>query len=84
MKVDPELGQILKRAPQANVAVIVHVQEDPTLYVGPVESLGLSVVRTFRLTNTLAVRGVASHVLQLADRPWVTKIERDQKITTQP
>ena len=83
MKVDPELEQILKRAPQANAAVIVHVQGDPAQYAGSVESLGLSVARIFRLTNTLAVHGVASAVLQLADRPWVVKIESDRQITTQ-
>ena len=83
MKVDPELEQAIKRAPQALVSVIVHVQGAPAQYVGPVESLGLSVARTFRLTNTLAVRGAAFCVLQLADRPWVIKIESDRQITTQ-
>ena len=83
MKMDPELEQTLKREPQANVAVIVHVQGDSAHYAGSIESLGLSVVRTFRLTNTLAVRGAAFCVLQLADRPWVIKIESDRQITTQ-
>lgn len=83
MKVEPELEQTLKRAPQDNVAVIVHVQGDPALYTGSIESLGLSVERVFRLTNTLAVRGAASGVLELADRPWVEQIEPDRQITTQ-
>jgi hypothetical protein len=83
MKVDPELEQALKDEPQANVAVIVHVQGDPAQYAGSVESLGLSVTRLFRLTNTLAVRGSALLVSRLADRPWVVKIESDRRITTQ-
>jgi hypothetical protein len=83
MKVDPELEQTLDRAPQADVAVIVHVQGDPAQYTGSIESLGLSVSRVFRLTNTLAVRGESTCVLQLADHPWVIKIESDQEITTQ-
>jgi hypothetical protein len=83
MKVDPELEQALKDEPQANVAVIVHVQGDPAQYAGSVESLGLSVTRVFRLTNTLAVRGAAPLVSQLADQPWVVKIESDRQITTQ-
>ena len=83
MKVDPELEQTLKRAPQANVAVIVHVQGDPAQYTGAIETLELSVARVFRLTNTLAVRGAAFRVLELVDRPWVYKIESDRQITTQ-
>ena len=83
MKVDPELEQTLERAPQDNVAVIVHVQGDPAQYAGSIESFGLSVARIFRLTNTLAVRGAAFSVLQLTDRPWVVKIESDRQITTQ-
>ena len=83
MKVDPELEQTLKRAPQENVAVVVHVQGDPAQHVGSIESLGLSVSRVFRLTNTLAVRGAASGVSQLATQVWVIKIESDQQITTQ-
>jgi hypothetical protein len=40
-------------------------------------------VRTFRLTNTLAVHGAAFRVSLLADYAWVTKIEADRQITTQ-
>ena len=83
MKLEPELEQILNRAPQANVAVIVHVQGDPTSYTGSIEAFGLFVTRAFRLTNTLAVHGAASGVLQLAGQPWVVKIESDRQITTQ-
>jgi hypothetical protein len=83
MKVDPELEQTLKRAPQENVAVIVHVRGNPAQHVGTIESLGLAVSRVFRLTNTLAVHGAASGVSQLAAQAWVIKIESDQQITTQ-
>ena len=83
MKVDPELEQTLKRAPQEKIAVIVHVQGDPAQRVGSIESLGLSVTRVFRLTNTLAVHGVALGVSQLVAQPWVIKIESDRQITTQ-
>jgi hypothetical protein len=83
MKVDPELERTLERAPQANVPVIVHVQGDAAQHVASIESLGLSVTRVFRLTNTLAVHGAALSISQLADRPWVIKIEGDRQITTQ-
>ena len=82
MKVDPELEQTWQNAPQADVAVIVHVQGEPAQYTTAIEALDLSVARVFRLTNTLAVCGPAFRVLQLVDRPWVYKIESDRKITT--
>jgi hypothetical protein len=83
MKVDQELDQTLKGDPQADVAVIVHVQGDPVQYTSAIEGLELSVSRAFRLTNTLAVHGRAVRVLQLVDQPWVNKIESDRRITTQ-
>ena len=83
MKVDPELEQTWQRAPQEDVAVIIHVQGEPALYITDIEALDLAVVRVFRLTNTLAVCGPAFRVLQLVDRPWVYKIESDRQITTQ-
>ena len=83
MKVDPGLQEALEQAPQDNVAVIVHVQGDATQYSRVIEALGLAVAHTFRLTNTLAVHGAAFRVSLLADYSWVTKIETDQKITTQ-
>ena len=83
MKVDPELEQIWQLAPHADAAVIVHVQGEPAQYTSAIEALELSVVRVFRLTNTLAVCGAAFRVLQLVDRSWVYKIESDRQITTQ-
>jgi hypothetical protein len=82
MKVSPELEQMLKRDPMADMAVIVHVQDGPTRHTGDIERLGLSVVRAFRLTNTLAVRGPAAKVRELAQEPWVTRVEVDQTIVT--
>jgi len=52
-------------------------------YIPAIEAYDLSVVRAFRLTNTLAVRGPAFRLLQLIDEPWVSKIESDRRITTQ-
>jgi hypothetical protein len=83
MKVDSELEQALTRTPHAQVSVIVHVEGDPAQYTSAIEAYDLSVVRAFRLTNTLAVRGPASRLLQLVDEPWVSKIESDRTITTQ-
>ena len=81
MKVSPELKEVLQRDPQAEIAVIVHVDDDPTQYVSALEAVGLSVTRAFRLTNTLAVRGSAGRISNLAEESWVTKVEVDQRMT---
>jgi hypothetical protein len=83
MKVERDLEEVLQGAPKAEVAVIVHVDGDPVQYKGAIEALGLEVVRAFRLTNTLALRGPAWSVSQLAGHSWVNKIEGDRRITTQ-
>ena len=82
MKTSPDLLRVLQEQLQAEAAVIVHVDGDPAQYVAAVEQLGLSVKRTFRLTRTIAVRGLAQDVLSLLEQSWVTKVELDQTITT--
>ena len=81
MKASPDLIQLWQADPQAQVAVIVHVDGDPGKYVAAVEQRTLSVARTFRLTHTIAASGRACGVLELLDQSWVTKVELDQEIT---
>jgi len=82
MKASSELLRTLREQSQAQVAVIVHVDGDPAQYGAALEQLGMSVIRTFRLTNTVAARGLARDVLALLDQPWITRVELDQTITT--
>jgi hypothetical protein len=82
MKVSPDLLRVLQEQSQSQVAVIVHVDGDPAQYVTSLGELGLSVARAFRLTRTIAARGLARDVLSLLDQSWVTKVELDQTITT--
>ena len=82
MKVSPNLLRVLQEQSQSEVAVIVHIDGDPAQYVTSLGQLGLSVVRTFRLTHTVAARGLARDVLSLLDQSWVTRVEPDQTITT--
>jgi hypothetical protein len=82
MKASPDLLRVLQRQSQTEMAVIVHVDGDPAQYVTAIAQLGLSVVRAFRLTHTIAARGLAQDVLSLLDQSWVTKVEPDQTITT--
>ena len=82
MKANPDLLRVLQKQSQAEVAVIVHVDGDPTQYVSSIGQFGLAVARAFRLTHTIAARGLAQDVLSLLEQPWVTKVELDQTITT--
>ena len=82
VKASPDLVQAWRADPQAQVAVIVHVDGDPGQYVAAIEQRRLSVARTFSLTRTIAASGPACSVLELLDQSWVTKVELDQRITT--
>jgi hypothetical protein len=82
MKASAESVQAWLQDPQAQVSVIVHVDGLPSQYVEALNGVGLSVVRTFRLTNTIATKGPAGAVMDLLKEPWVVKIEPDRRITT--
>lgn len=82
MKARPEWIEQWQAAPQETIAVIVHVDGDPKEYASHLQSEGLSVTRTFRLTQTIAANGPAQHFLDLLHLPWIVKIEPDQAITT--
>lgn len=81
MKTDTQWLEQWQANPQACVAVIVHVNGNPKQYIQAMQALELTVERTFRLTQTMAVRGPAQHILELLESEWVTKIEPDQPIT---
>lgn len=82
MKVSPSLVEEWQQNPERPVAAVVHTRGEPNVHVSAVEELGLSVVRTFRLTHTMAVRGPARSMLSLLDQSWVDKVELDQTIRT--
>ena len=81
MKAKPGLVEAWRDHPESEVSVILHVDGSADQYVGAVEARGLNVVRTFRLTNTIAARGAAGRLLSLLDEPWVQMVELDQTIT---
>ncbi len=82
MKADPVLIQKWQQNPNDRVAVIIHVRGNPRRRAEAVREAGLTVSRTFRLTNTIAASGPAHGVLSLLDTPWVDRIEPDRTITT--
>ena len=82
MKASSDLIQAWKQAPQAQVAVLVRFEGDASPCVKTINDLGMSVSYVFQLTNTIANSGPAHCVLELLEKPWVSKIEKDQKVTT--
>ena len=82
MKATAEFLDAWKDDPEAQISVIVHVSDPPGQYVDALTAHGVSVVRVFRLTSTVAASGSARCVLGLLEEPWVDKIEPDQRITT--
>ena len=82
MKAATDLLRSWKDHPEAQLSVIVHVSGAPAQYVDALAAHGVSVVRVFRLTSTVAARGPAHRVLDLLEEPWVDKIEPDRQITT--
>ena len=73
LKAGTDLIEAWKANPQAEAAVIVHVEGSPAQYTAG---------RVFRLTRTVSARGLAHSVLELLQEPWVQKVELDQTITT--
>ena len=82
MKASVALVKTWRADPQAKVSVIVHTEGVAEQHGETVARLGMTVGRVFRLTNTIAARGLACQVLDLLEQPWVRKIELDQQITT--
>lgn len=81
MKVNTDLVEAWRERPCDEVAVIIHVEGSADQHLGAIEAHGISVVRAFRLTNTVAAKGAAGSVLNLLDEPWVQMVELDQQIT---
>jgi hypothetical protein len=82
LKANEDLIEAWRDRPNKEIAVIIHVDGPADQHVDVVEAHGISVVRAFRLTNTIAARGAAGQVLRLLDEPWVQMVEMDQTVTT--
>ncbi len=81
-KFSPVFEAALRSQPQTDFAAIVRCDRLDPDYVTEAEALGLKVVRRLRLIRGLAVEGPASALLELAEAPWVLRIETDQPVHT--
>lgn len=82
MKANADLIEAWRANPQAEVDVIVHVDKPAVEHEKQLVDLGMQVGRVFRLTSTIAARGLARDVLDLLQEPWVQRIELDAEIRT--
>ena len=50
------------------------------VFLEQLQALGFQVKRSFRLTNSISLRGTGKQALQLLDIPWVTRVEPDRPV----
>ena len=81
-KIDPKFRKRLESNPTQRVDVIVRVAEDPRDRLPDVMAHGLTVRHTYSLIKALAATGLGVSILELADEPWVKKIETDEEVRT--
>lgn len=79
-QVDPSLRKAWRASPRKKVDLILHVDGNVQERAHLLETQGVEVRRTFRLTRTLSVRCTASRALKLLDLPWVTRVETDSTV----
>ncbi|NLG50477.1 MAG: hypothetical protein GX552_10245 [Chloroflexi bacterium] len=60
--------------------LIIHVEGNARERSDELQALGFQVKRSFRLTNSISLRGTGKQALQLLDIPWVTRVEPDRPV----
>lgn len=81
-KIPPHFLATLKSDPDASVCAIVRCERLSPDFLTAAVAAGLTVSRQLRLIRGLAVAGSARNLLELANAPWVLRIEPDQPIHT--
>jgi hypothetical protein len=81
MKADAELRQAWLAQPDQPVNLIVRVRSGDMRALGDeLSTLGVDVVRRYRLTRSLSVRCTGSKAVKLLDLPWVERVEADRPV----
>ncbi|MBC7236004.1 MAG: hypothetical protein H5T69_09190 [Chloroflexi bacterium] len=78
-KIDSALRRAWRQAPDVDVDVIVHVDDAPKR-VAALKEKGLAVRRVFALTQTVAGACKAAAARDIADLPFVSRIEIDRPV----
>ena len=79
-KIEKELLELWQSDPQATVRAIVRTKAAAASRRAEVEAAGITVRRLFRLVPSLAVRGRATDLVELAERSWVKAISLDRDV----
>jgi len=79
-RVDRASRQAWSENPRRWVNLILHLSGDMSERMGVLEKRGCKVTRTFRLTRAVGVRCTGRMALELAEKPWVTRIEPDRPV----
>lgn len=77
-----DLKAKLQRNPTQSVNLIVRLTDAPDAHLTDVQSRGLTIRHTYTLISAIAIQGLASACLALADEPWVLSIEEDKVVHT--
>ncbi|HBY94001.1 MAG TPA: hypothetical protein DEP84_08565 [Chloroflexi bacterium] len=77
-----DLRSVIEAAPDQTFRAIVRTVDAPSAYVDQAEQAGLTVHRTYKLLQCMAVSGQGEALLRLAEAPWVQSIEPDKTVTT--
>lgn len=81
-KIESEFKQHLESNRTQRFDVIVRVADDPKSRLPQVMEHGLSVRHTYSLIKAVAASGLGTSILELAEEPWVTRIEPDEEVRT--
>ena len=81
-KISADLKSKWEHNPNATTSVIVMTQNESAEYASLMSPRGITVTRVFTLIHGLALTGLASAMLALANEPWVVSIEEDRPVHT--
>jgi hypothetical protein len=79
-KIDPEFKTRLEATPIRRFDVIIRMDGDPRRFAENIIQHGFLIRYTYSLIKAVAANGLGASVLELANEPWVVKIEPDREV----
>lgn len=72
--------KVLQANPEQSVNIIIRTNAASAANTAQLQSLGLTVTRTYKLISAVAASGPARAVIALASVGWVESVEPDQDV----
>ncbi len=82
-KIEAAFRKRIEECPDQTVRLLVHVTGDMSQAKTRLTELGATVLRSFTLTDTVAVTCLGSTAAALLQEPWVQAIEEDRQVFAQ-